>query len=209
MANESGSMIDPTIAKALLQGDLRNLALKVKDNKPLSKGEREILMASLDGHGGESNGETWAKNQTELAKILGVERKTIQRWLKAHPELKEDPYRQSNGKYSVPHWREWRRNRSGIKSDDDLSKSQLEARRILLQNEKLEVQIGVMRGEYAKISDVEQWASEMVMAAAKILDSIPPTFAPQVVGLTVPDAEIRLQEAIDEAKEQLHAQPWK
>src|SRR5213083_1245686 len=58
-------------AAILLKGDLRNLAKKVQQGKTLSASERNLLQSTLAG-------ETPAA--VELAAILGVDRKTVQRW---------------------------------------------------------------------------------------------------------------------------------
>lgn len=208
MSDDNPTMIDPKVATTLLKGDINNLARKVKSEKPLSKGERELLMSAIDTTSNRENADTYAKNQTELAEILGVERKTVQRWLKSHPELKKKPYKWPDGRYRVADWRIWRQKSAGIKSEDGLSPAQLKARQILLQNEKLEIQNGILKKQYSLNSDVERWAADMVSAAKKILLSMPSVLAPQVVGLSVPDAEERLKDTINDALEQLHTQPW-
>jgi hypothetical protein len=67
-------------AEILLKADLRNLAKKVQQGKTLSVAERNILQSALAGQS--PSAAEFAKNQVELAEILGVDRKTIQRWRK-------------------------------------------------------------------------------------------------------------------------------
>lgn len=65
------------------------------------------------------------------------------------------------------------------------------------------------RREFVLAADAARWASEMVGEFVKVLDAIPSTLAPDVVGCsTVAEAETRLRAAIDEAKRQLHESPW-
>lgn len=200
------ALIEPSVAKKLLKADLANIEKKVKNNKPLTKAERTLLQSTIEA--GQATAEEFAKNQSVLADLLEVDRKTVQRWLKANPELKKSPYKKPNGRYHVPSWRKWKADKSGSPEDEGPTANQLKARHASLQAEKLEIQIGVLRKEYVRASDVEKWAGEMVIAAKKILLAMPSVLAPQLVGLTVVDAEQRLKEEINEALEQLHAQPW-
>src|SRR5881392_2592087 len=65
-------------AAILLKGDLRNLAKKVQQGKTLSASERNLLKSTLAGE--TPAAAEFAKNAVELAAILGVDRKTVQRW---------------------------------------------------------------------------------------------------------------------------------
>lgn len=190
-------------AQVLLKADLANLERKVKEGKTLSACERNLLENAIRGQP-DAPTVNFAKNMVELAKILNVDRKTIQRDLK----LNGCPKRRPDGRYDVNAWRAWRESRKGVDTAEGMTQSELRARQILLQNQKLEFQLAQLRGEFVPVADVEKWVSDMVLAAKKVLYSMPTSLAPQVVGVSVAEAERRIKESIDEALEQLHARPW-
>ena len=189
-------------AQLLLKADLANLTKKVKAGKTLSVSERNLLQSALAGE--TPSPVEYAKNAVELAAILGVERKTIQRWRK----LEGNPGVEPDGRYHVPAWRAFKAKRNGEDGDGvPLSQSQLKAEQILLQNQKLEFQLAILRREYVAAIDVEKWVGEMIGNAKKKLFSGPPSLAPQVVGVTIPEAEKLLREWINDALSQLHEAP--
>jgi hypothetical protein len=184
-------------AEILLKADLRNLAKKVQQGKTLSVAERNILQSALAGQS--PSAAEFAKNQVELAEILGVDRKTIQRWRK----IKGNPGVRPDGRYHVPSWREWKQSRGGDDANDGLSQAQLRARQILLQNQKLEFQLAILRREYVPSVEVERWGGELGTAIRKVISTLH-LCAPTVVGVSVADAEARLKEVEDEILQQLH-----
>jgi len=184
-------------AEIILKADLRNLAQKVRQGKTLSVAERNLLQSSIDG--GKPSSASFAKNQVELAEILGVDRKLIQR----HRKIEGNPGVRPDGRYDVQAWRQWLLRRRGLDDPDGLSQAQLRARQILLQNQKLEFQLGILRRDFIPASEVEQWGAELGTAIRKIVTTIH-LAAPSVVGVSVPDAEERLKELEDEVLTQLH-----
>jgi len=83
-------------AEILLKADLRNLARKVQTGKTLSVAERNLLQSALSGENLSSV--EFAKNAVELASILDVDRKTIQRWRK----VESNPGVRPDGRWSMP-----------------------------------------------------------------------------------------------------------
>jgi hypothetical protein len=55
--------------------------------------------------------------------------------------------------------------------------------------------------------EVEERVGAMIMQAKKVLLSGPPSLAPQVVGLSIPEAEALLKSWLNEALTQLHHDP--
>ena len=197
------SALTPEQAKILLRADLKNLAAKVQKGKTLSVSERNLLNSTLAGS---PSPVTFAKNQVELAEALKVSRKTIERKKKLPGAPKPHP----DGRHDVAAWREFLLHNNShvtIEGAEHLSHTELKCRQILLQNEKLEFQLAILRKEFVSAADVKRDVAEICLQAKKVLLQIPPSFAPQVVGLSVADAEIRLREAVDEALAQLHANP--
>jgi hypothetical protein len=186
--------LSPEQARKLIREDMRNLMKKVDSGKPLTVSELARMQARADGAPAES-GKTWAKDQVELAAILGVTRQTINRWRK-----KGAPAPESNGRLNVPAWKEWSIANGGGTAEErtGLSRQQEEARRVLLMNQRLEVQIGIMRGDYIKVADAMGHIRTMVAEARRVGESMPASLAPQVVGLSVSEAEKRLRAWWDE-----------
>lgn len=188
-------------AEILLKADLRNLAKKVQAGKTLSASERNLLQSTLSG--GKPSEKTYAKNQADLADILDVSRKTIQRHLKREG----NPGAMPDGRYNVHAWRAWLTEHGNFDENEGLSQTQLKSRQILLQNQKLEFQLAVLRKEFIAAADVEKWVGEMIGNAKKKLLAGPPAIAPQVVGVSVAEAESILRDWLHEALSQLHQDP--
>lgn len=168
------------------------LAEKVKSGQPLTSAELRALKDSTAPEG-------MAKNQSELARILGVSRKTIQRRSK-EPGA---PIPSPNGSQDVSAWRrflagEHTQSAQGVEADDLESQTVLKARQILLQNEKLAFQISVMRREFVPVEDVQQWGADLGTAVRKALVQLP-RLSGSLAGLPADAIELRLKEAIDEA----------
>ena len=185
-------------AETIMRANARNLVQKVHAGKTLSASERRILEAIIDGG---QTADNFAKNQVDLAQALGVSRKTVQRWLR----LEGNPGTRPDGRYDVTAWRVFKAQRHGDDpgDTDPASQTQLRARQILLQNQKLEHQIRVLTGAYVKADDVEQWGAELGGAIRRIVLQLH-TLAPALVGLTVPDCEKRLKEVEDEILGQMN-----
>lgn len=187
-------------AQVILKADLRNLTRKVHAGKTLSTSERRLLASVAEGS--KPSAAAFVRSQVELAEAIGVDRKQIQRWRK----LEGCPQPQPDGRWNVAEWRAFKAAREGEPEDPsagNLSPSQLRARQILLQNQKLEFQIGVMRKEFVPAAEVEKWGSELGAAIRKVVGQIH-LIAPTVVGLTISEAEEKLKQLEDEVLAQLH-----
>lgn len=111
------------------------------------------LLEGLKG-GTEATKQSHAADQVELARILRLSRKTIQRAFKTG----DFPGAKSNGTYEIATWRAHLAARGTLDdSDAGLSQTQLKARQILLQSQKPEFQLSVLRREYVPSQDVERW----------------------------------------------------
>jgi phage terminase Nu1 subunit (DNA packaging protein) len=168
---------------------------KVEENK---KVDEEDLISATEILLKEVEKETlprYVKNQTELASIFKVDRKTVQRWRK-EPGF---PKPISNGKWDVHATRVWVKanQRSDPEEEEDLH--DLKIRQLKLICEKLEHELQVKRGDYTLNSEVKRQVSAMVHESKTVLLSIPAKIAPIVAGLEPAECEIRVREAIDEA----------
>jgi hypothetical protein len=194
------------VAQKVLKKNLLNIIKKVGEGKTLSAGELTQMQALADGT--ESKGAiTYAKNQVELSDAIGVDRKTIQRWLK----VKGCPEARPDGRYSVIEWRTWAENtgRKLAETDDfDTERGRLEVRRLRTICERLDLELEVTKGTYTANDEITKQIHRMINSARKILGAIPSQLAPQVVGMSIPDAEQRIREQVDNAMKQLHESEW-
>jgi predicted DNA-binding transcriptional regulator AlpA len=189
-------------AEKVKQKVVSNILTKVREGKTPTAMEMELLdkyTASSDvGFSG-----TYAKNQTELAKLIGVDRKTIQRWRKdpTFPKPKAD------GRYTLSEVVAWK-DSMGSTAGDLTSKESAQVKSILLQNEKLEIQVGILKSEYTPNVDIDQEVAEMVQQAKRELLALPSSLAPQVIGQTVAEAEKIIKQSLVEALRSLHEGEW-
>lgn len=195
--------LTPEQAQSILKRDAANLVARVRAGKPLSPADRRQL-ASISAGGSAAPGASGhVRTQVELAAALGVDRKTIKRWMK----MEGCPGAKADGRYSVEAWLSFKAKQKAGVRDGDLDPADEKARQILLQNERLELQIAVMRKEYVASVDVEKWVGAMVLQAKRVLLGLPSSIAPQVVGLSVPEAEELMRDRFNEALLQLHTDP--
>lgn len=181
--------------EAIRKKEKANILKKVQSGGTLTQAERLIL------YGNRVDQKRYAKNQTELAELLGVDRKTIQRWRKEE----NFPKPMADGRYDIVAVRDWReRTRSSSTTNaEDLSKAEGEARRVWLQVEKLEHEIEVSKGEYISIEQAQADVAQMCSRARSILLAIPDTLAPLVIGKTPSQAQILIRKEIDNALNQI------
>jgi transcriptional regulator with XRE-family HTH domain len=180
---------------AIRKKEKANILKKVQSGGTLTQAERLIL------YGNTTDQKRYAKNQTELAELLGVDRKTIQRWRKEE----NFPKAMADGRYDIIAVRDWReRTRSSSTTDaEDLSKAEGEARRVWLQVEKLEHEIEVSKGKFISIEQAQQDVAQMCSRARSILLAIPDTLAPLVIGKTPTQAQQLIRKEIDNALAQI------
>ena len=193
------------VAAKILKKNLLNIIRKVQDGKTLTPAELGQIQGIADG---DDSAKIWAKTQVELADSLSVERKTIQRWLK----VKGCPQARSDGRYNVPEFREWAektgRRTATDESDDSEERARLEVRRLRTICERLDLELEIQKGSYTQNDEVARQVYRMVATARKVLGAMPSSLAPQVVGMTIPEAEKRIREQVDAVITQLHEKKW-
>jgi len=183
--------------EAIRKKEKANILKKLEAGNTLTEAQRLIL------YGQKTDQSRYAKNQSELAEFLGVDRKTIQRWRKEE----NFPQPMADGRYDVIAVRDWReRSRSSNStSEEDLSKAEGEARRVWLQVEKLEHEIEVSKGQFITIEQAQSDIGQMCARARTILLAIPDTLAPLVIGKTATQAQQLIRNEIDNALAQISA----
>ncbi|MGN6556360.1 MAG: hypothetical protein ACTHLW_21825 [Verrucomicrobiota bacterium] len=206
--------LSPTQAKMLLEGNAVNLATQVKDGKPLNAAQVEMLQRICDqGSSAEVAAATepgrtgpapkFAKNKSQLAGILNVSRKTIQRY----SERDDAPKPRPNGSLSVAEWKAYLAGKDVIDGAEHMDTSVLKARQILLQNRLLEQKIELNDSKVYPVELIEKETVQMIATAKAVLLTGPASLAPQVVGVSIPEAEALLREWIHDALVKLRSNP--
>ena len=181
--------------EAIRKKEKANIIKRLEQGHTLTESQRLII------YGNQTETNRYAKNQTELAEFLGVDRKTIQRWRKEN----NFPTAMADGRWDVIAVRNWRENtRSSTDvSAEDMSKAEGEARRVWLQVEKLEHEIEVSKGNFITVEEAKAEISKMCSIARGILLAIPDTVAPLIIGMSAVNAQEKLRKEIDHALEQI------
>jgi predicted DNA-binding protein YlxM (UPF0122 family) len=198
----AGNNLTKDNADKVKQANIRNLIKKVQAGGILTDRQMEAIDEYTEDVSLSSKG-TFAKNQSELADVLGVNRKTIQRWKKDPTFPKTRP----DGRYHIREIVDWKE-AHGASAGDLHSKESVQVKSLILQNEKLEIQVGILKGEYTPNVDIDQQVSEMVHQAKRELLSLPSSLAPQVVGQSIAEAEKIMKSSIVDALKSLHEHEW-
>ena len=148
-------------AAILLKGDLKNLAQKVNSGKPLSPRERNFLQSAMVGETPSTL--EFVDSLVELAEQIGVTRKTVQRWR----NVEGSPAPRPDGRWNVAEWRAFKALRLGEDDGDEPEVTQAQARckQILLQNERIEMNILKEKKELIPKIVAQQVYSKLVLAA--------------------------------------------
>ena len=185
--------VSPDIAKKLLTRDFANLAQRVQRGGNLSRAERAMLqgMAATAGHT-----PTVAENYVELAKALGVTRRTLQNWRKR----KDAPQPAANGFHDVQAWREFmqRNDLHGEPAASD-EETALRARKLLAEVEEKELRLAVKKGEYVALSEVRETWTKLISRAKDLLrNKFEMELPPILSGLDATGIQAECRRAIDE-----------
>ena len=191
--------IAPELAKKLLNRDFANLAQRVQRGGKLNRTERAMLQGMASGAGSTA---TVAENYVELARILGVTRRSLQNWRKR----KDAPKAAANGFHEVAAWREFMQ-RHGLEGDPVGSdaESALRARKLLAEVEERELRLAVKRGEFVALEAVRECWTRQVARAKDLLRhkfemELPPVFS----GLEAVAIQVECRKALDEVFTILH-----
>jgi hypothetical protein len=189
-----------TLAKGVVRRNLFNLAQKVRDGQTLTASELSIVTAAAEpGFDGDGGAIAFARDKQMLARALGVTPPTITKWCR----LRGNPGRKENGEYVVAAWRTWAKETRRKIAEQTPDQTALRAANIVLQNEKLEHQLKVMRREVVPMREVETLGGALGFAIKRVVTTIH-MLAPTLVAMTVAEAEVLLREKEDEIMEQLH-----
>lgn len=149
-----------------------------------------------------------ADSYQQLSKALGVPARTLKAWRSVGA-----PAPDSSGRYSIEAWEKWAADEGRGKANQqtvsgELSKKEWEIQRIKRQVESMDLDLQQRRGTLVLKSDVTRDIHSSVFAFRTEMETIPGKLAPQVVGLSIPEAELRIRSAIEEALMRLHRDEW-
>lgn len=198
------------VAQQILKANLANIARKVKDGATLSKFElQQVQAAAMESAGEVAATLTFVQNQVELAGALGVERKTVQRWLKEEG----NPGKKADGRYDVGEWKKWARDTGRKVFEEsggvaDAKRNELEVRRLMVICERLEFEFKTAQGEYLHKDEVAAQVTRMCAAIRRALLGMPGSLAPLVSGLGIAEAKAELRRAVGEVLERLNSGEW-
>lgn len=192
--------ITPEVAGKILSADFGNIVRKVKAGKPLTSTERARVQALATGSG---DALAVAQTTVELARALGVSRRTLSNWRK----LPGAPTPASNGTHNVTAWRDFVRanNLKGSESMEGVNCDSLKARKLLAEVEDRELRVAIKKGEYVKLSDVRQtWLSVVGQAVTLLRSKFENELPPILSGLDAQAIRDEACKAVDEVCQLLH-----
>ena len=162
--------ISQEIARKALDVEAANVLKKLQAGKTLTTPERALIQSIAAGEPPE-RAKGWAKTKVELCEALGISRMTLDRWLKLkrnHP-----PRPAADGTWNVVEWKRWMKETGrgggldGDALDDELPR--LNAKRILLINERLELDNAERRGDLISRDEVVKETAEIATALRSAL----------------------------------------
>ena len=186
------------LAQKLLQRDLANLAQRVQRGDNLSRTERSLLQSMATAPADVSP--AVAGSYVELAALLGVTRRTLQRW-RARGDA---PKPMAEGGHEVGAWREFMRSAklAGHCSEEEAA---LRLRRLQAETEEREMRLAERKAAYVSVAEVKaEWLRMTARAARVFRHKFEVELPSLLVGLGAADIQARNQRAIDEALTMLH-----
>ena len=191
--------ISPDIAKKLLNRDFANLVQRVQRGANLSRSER-VMLQSMAASAGQMP--AVAGDYSELARILGIARRTMNRWRK-RPDA---PQTGTSGFIDVAPWREFMQ-RNDLHGEPAATEEEtaLRARKLLAEVEERELRLAVKKGEYVALEDVrETWMKLASQVTALLRNKFENELPPILSGLDATGIQAECCRAIDEVLTLLH-----
>ncbi len=202
-----GDILTSEQAQAVLNKDFTNIVRKAKDGKTLSAQERTILQQIASSENPEEepvDARAQARNLTELAKILGCSRPTLNQWRK----MEGSPQPNSDSTWEVDNWRAFMKDNdlSGRKTaPEGPGADELKARKLLVEIELKEEKLAVERQQNIPVEMVREFYGTKCAEVTSLLQNKLCGELPQAVaGLDVIEIKERCQEVVDEIIEALN-----
>ena len=190
-----GATITPEVARAALEADLGNIQARAASGKPLTGKQRAILAAVADGMDPKRDVSSHVSTTAELADAIGVDRRTVTRWLR----LPDNPGRAPDGRFSVERWLAYKETRPVGLGDHPEKR-----RRIALQNQKLQWELSELQRRYIPVKAVEAMSADLADKVRSVVRGAIVRVAPELTNATVPVAEAKLKAVEDTILTRLH-----
>lgn len=183
--------MEENIGQRILSKDLENIVKKVASGKTLTSAERALIESE---YGKKDTSVHYVKTLVELSEVLGVNRKTIDRWRKIQGSPKSRP----DGRQDVSKWRKFI-TKNGLKEADTPEDEELKSRKLLAEVKQAELKLKVMEGTYVPIEKVrEVWISHIGQVRnileSRFLNELPPI----LTSLDAIQIREKMQEVLDE-----------
>lgn len=194
-------MMETTELLRATAGKFKRILAKHKAGKALTAEEREFLG---DREAGPTDGHKSYDSIASAAAGLGIEKSVLKK-------AKRDGAPGFRGSRVYPlellPWLRKRSDEGRVTSEED--KESLEREFLKVRIERQRFFFECEKGEFVRAADAGQWATTMVSEFAKVLDAVPSTLAPDLVGVSsIAEAELRIRAALERAKGMLHEGPW-
>jgi hypothetical protein len=143
----------------------------------------------------------YAKTQVELAKLLGISRRTLCTWRK----LQGAPKPLSNGMWPVADWQKFV-HENGLKQEIEADQGDLRTRKLLAEIEERELKVAIRKKEYVRIEDVRSgWMTLAAQATAILRAKFENELPPVLAGLDATGIQAECRKAIDEVLRNLQS----
>ena len=150
----------------------------------------------------------FAKNQTVSARLLGITRQTYGEWRR---QFNDFPQSMSDGREPVRAVADWMKlhgkgpDKDGAKDKETLTEKK--GRKLDVDIKVAKRKLSILNKEYVAVTDAQKVIGDMIGEAKKVFLSGPSSLAPQVVGVTIPEAEKLLRDWLNDALSRLHQNP--
>lgn len=200
-------------AQVMLNREMTRVIKKSEAGKPLTDREMRMLEKLVPEE--EQEEPRFVKNQSELAKALDVDRKTILLWRKSH----DTPEARPDGRYNIDEWRVFVKRyglgRKGVNLGDDPNtlggedgledKETLQRKKLALENEQRQLKIDIEKGFYIQAELVqESWTGKVAEASSLMRNKLENELPPVIAGMDAADIRKEMMTVIDEICQILH-----
>jgi hypothetical protein len=173
---------------------LQAIKAKLTQGKALSAAEWKRLEQEEKGEGPSDDGKIWVKTQIELAESLGVDRRSVTRYL---AEV-GNPGRAADGRYDLKAWRDWVRAKGTVRPAGPSEKERLELEILRSENETKKLKLAEARGEMVSLEEAMLVLGGMFAELRPRLQQLKHDLVPKLVGLPVEDAMEKMQGALNQ-----------
>jgi len=176
---------------------VRELALKairekLEAGKTLSASEWKRLEEAEKGPAAVDDGKIWVKTQVDLAEALGVDRRSVNRYMGEAG----NPGRASDGRYDLKAWRDWFRAKGTVKAVGT-EKEELELKILRSEAETKALKLAEARGQMVSLEEAMMVLGGMFSEIRPRLQALKHDLVPKLVGLPVEDAMEKMQSSLN------------